>query len=217
MWPTSTATWKRSVPPQFGQVSPSLGSRRSAKRGWKSRPASTPRRWKPSRFAPATNCPLRRASSAITSPPKPIGPSEPPPAPNAARISSSVAGRESPGIASKSFMSLSRSSPRTSASTTVPSGFLTGIAFDVAVERVRVLHDELADAEQPSPRARLVAVLDREVVPELRQLLVRLDLACVERDRLLMRRRHDVRASLDAEGEVGGIHAAGRLPKLDGR
>ena len=42
----------------------------------------------------------------------------------------------------------------------------------VAVERVGVLHDELAHAEQAAARARLVAVLDREVVPELRQLLV---------------------------------------------
>ena len=54
-------------------------------------------------------------------------------APNAARISSSVAGRESPAerVVRASSRS-SRSSPRTSASTTVPSVFVTGIAFDVA-------------------------------------------------------------------------------------
>ena len=45
------------------------------------------------RFAPATNCPSPSASSAITGPSKPTGPSEPGSAPNAARISSSVAGR----------------------------------------------------------------------------------------------------------------------------
>jgi hypothetical protein len=39
MCPTSIAVWKRSAPPQFGQVSPSRGWRMSAKRGWKSRPA----------------------------------------------------------------------------------------------------------------------------------------------------------------------------------
>ncbi len=83
-------------------------------------------------FAPATNWPSRSVSSAITSPEKPTGPSDPPLAPKAARISSSVDGRDSPGNASYSFISLSRSSPRTSASTTVPSAFVTGIAFDVA-------------------------------------------------------------------------------------
>src|ERR671935_93150 len=57
----------------------------------------------------------------------------------------------------------------------------------VAVERVGVLHDELADAHQPTTRPRLVAFLRAEVVPGLRQLLVRLDLARVERHRLLVR------------------------------
>ena len=47
----------------------------------------------------------------------------------------------------------------------------------VAVERVRVLHDELAHAEQAAARPRLVAILGLEVVPELRQLLVALELA----------------------------------------
>src|SRR5207302_8782515 len=50
-------------------------------------------------------------------------------------------------------------------------------ALVVAVERVRVLHDELADAEQPSAPARLVAVLDCDVLAGLRQLSVRLDRA----------------------------------------
>ena len=67
MCPTSIAVSNCSAPPQCGQVSPSRDSRRSAKRGWKSRPASTPRRCQPSRFAPATNCPSRSASSATTS------------------------------------------------------------------------------------------------------------------------------------------------------
>ena len=40
--------------------------------------------------------PSRSVSSAITSPSNPTGPSEPPEAPNAARISSSVEGREPP-------------------------------------------------------------------------------------------------------------------------
>src|SRR5262249_22495641 len=53
-------------------------------------------------------------------------------------------------------------------------------ALLIAVEGVGVLHDEFADAQQAAARARLVAVLDLEVVPELRQLLVRADLARVE-------------------------------------
>ena len=61
----------------------------------------------------------------------------------------------------------------------------------VAVERVRVLHDELAHAQKPAARPRLVALLRAEVVPELRQLLVRLQLACVERHRLLVREPED--------------------------
>src|SRR5256885_3671441 len=48
-----------------------------------------------------------------------------------------------------------------------------------------VLHDELAHAQQPAARPRLVALLRREVVPELRQLLVRLQLPRVEGHRLL--------------------------------
>ncbi len=40
----------------------------------------------------------------------------------------------------------------------------------VAVERVRVLHRELAGAQDPGTRARLVALLDLDVVEDLRQL-----------------------------------------------
>ena len=61
----------------------------------------------------------------------------------------------------------------------------------VAVERVRVLHDELAHAEEPAPRPRLVALLRLEVVEDLRQLAVRAELARVEGDRLLVRHRED--------------------------
>ena len=45
----------------------------------------------------------------------------------------------------------------------------------------------------PAARPGLVALLRAEVVPELRQLLVRLQLACVERHRLLVRERQDER------------------------
>ena len=86
----------------------------------------------------------------------------------------------------------------------------------VAVERVAVLHHELAEAQEAGARARLVPVLGLEVVPELRQLLVRLDLARVEGDGLLVRHRQHVRASV-AVGDVKDLRdadAAGRLPQL---
>ena len=86
----------------------------------------------------------------------------------------------------------------------------------VAVERVGVLHDELAKAEQSSPRARLVTVLRLKVVPDLRQVLVRLDLPPVEGDRLLVRERQDVvaaRAVLQAE-ELRDRDPSRRLPEL---
>ena len=92
-------------------------------------------------------------------------------------------------------------------------------ALLVAVERVGVLHDELADAEQAATRTRLVAVLRLEVVPELRQLLVRLDLTRVERERLLVRQRQD-EPPAGAVGDVEDLRdlvAAGRLPELDRR
>ena len=92
-------------------------------------------------------------------------------------------------------------------------------ALLVAVERVGVLHDELADAQEAAARPRLVAVLGLEVVPELRQLLVRLDLARVERERLLVRQRQD-EPPAGAVGDVedlGDLVAARRLPQLDRR
>ena len=62
----------------------------------------------------------------------------------------------------------------------------------VAVEGVRVLHHELADAEQAASGTRLVAVLRLEVVPGLRQLPVALELHRVEGERLLVREREHV-------------------------
>jgi len=86
----------------------------------------------------------------------------------------------------------------------------------VAVERVRVLHDELAHAQQPTARPGFVAFLGREVVPELRQLLVRLQLARVERHRFFVREREHVVAPgpvLELEDDRDPDSAA-RLPQL---
>ena len=57
MWPTSIAVWNAARRRSRGTCRPPSAPCRSAKRGSKSRPASTPRRCQPSRFAPATNCP----------------------------------------------------------------------------------------------------------------------------------------------------------------
>ena len=62
-------------------------------------------------------------------------------------------------------------------------------ALLVDVERVRVLHHELADAKQAAARAGLVAALRLEVVEHLRQLPVALQLARMEGERLLVRQR----------------------------
>src|SRR5207244_5825304 len=89
----------------------------------------------------------------------------------------------------------------------------------VAVERVAVLHDELADSEEAAARTRLVAVLRLKVVPDLRELLVRLDLARVEGERLLVRQRQDVvaaRAVLEPE-ELRDPDSARRFPELGRR
>ena len=61
----------------------------------------------------------------------------------------------------------------------------------VTVERVRVLHDELPDTQQPSAGPRLVPLLHREVVEDLRELAVALELTRVEGERLLVRQRQD--------------------------
>src|SRR6185437_12237312 len=86
----------------------------------------------------------------------------------------------------------------------------------VAVERVGVLHDELAQPDQTLPRTRLVALLDRHVVEHLRQLPVALQLAGVEGDRLLVGHREDeVRALAVLEPEdLLDVITARLLPEL---
>jgi hypothetical protein len=92
-------------------------------------------------------------------------------------------------------------------------------AFHVAVERVRVLHDELARAQQARARPRLVAFLGLEVVEQLRQVAVGAHLACdVEGEVLLVRHREDQlgpAAVLQLEDLVDVV-AAGLLPELGG-
>ena len=89
----------------------------------------------------------------------------------------------------------------------------------VAVERVRVLHDELAGAQHAGARARLVALLDLEVVEDLRQVAVGPhDLRDVGGDDLLVRhRQHHVRAAPVLEAEqlaADRVVAAALLPDL---
>ncbi len=62
----------------------------------------------------------------------------------------------------------------------------------VPVERVRVLHQELASAQQPVPRTELVAVLPFHLVDVHRQVAVRGELLLHERSHdLLLRRTED--------------------------
>ena len=72
----------------------------------------------------------------------------------------------------------------------------------VAVERVGVLHRELAGAQDAALGPRLVALLDLDVVPDLRQVAIAADrLRGVQRDDLLVRdREHEV--------AVGAVAAA---------
>ena len=131
MWPTSIAVWNRSSPPQERQRSPSFGTRRSAYRG-----CSLAR---PRRREDASRCGWRRRRLPL--PERLVGDDrarESHRAEGAALgaeggpISSSVEGRKSAPRAAASFAGSSRSSPRISARTTVPSSFVTGIAFEVA-------------------------------------------------------------------------------------
>ncbi len=90
-------------------------------------------------------------------------------------------------------------------------------AVRINVERVRVLHDELAGAEHPGAGPRLVALLGLEVVEDLRQVAVRADLARdVPGDVLLVaQREHEVGAApvLELEDLVDVV-AAGAPPGL---
>jgi hypothetical protein len=92
-------------------------------------------------------------------------------------------------------------------------------ALEVAVERVRVLHDELAGAQHPGARARLVALLDLEVVEQLGQVAVGADLArCVRGDDLLVGHRQDQLgvAPVAQLEQLVDLVAAGLLPQLGG-
>ena len=113
-----------------------LGSRRSAKRGSKSRPASTPRRCQPVAV---------RAGDELALAQRLVGDHLALEANRAERPRVRAEGRadllvgggpDASPSAATSFASSSRSSPRTSASTTVPSSFVTGIAFDVAAASI---------------------------------------------------------------------------------
>ena len=84
----------------------------------------------------------------------------------------------------------------------------------VAVERVGVLHDELARAQDAGARARLVALLDLDVVEDQRQVAIGADdLRDVQRDRLLVRHReHEIRALAVGELEQRLDVVAARSP-----
>ena len=89
----------------------------------------------------------------------------------------------------------------------------------VAVERVRVLHHELARAEHSGARARLVALLHLELVQEERQVAVGADVVRhVEGEPLLVRHREHVRRALAVVElhQLLDLVAPGRLPEPRG-
>ena len=91
----------------------------------------------------------------------------------------------------------------------------------VAVERVRVLHHELAHADEPAARARLVAELRLEVVDDHRQLAIAADEVAGELgDDLLVGHRDDrvaARAVLEPDHLVADLVVApALLPQLGG-
>ena len=92
-------------------------------------------------------------------------------------------------------------------------------ALAIAVEAVGVLHDELARAQHPGARPRLVALLGLEVVQQLGQVAVGADLAGdVEGEVLLVRhRQHELGPApvLELEHLVDVVAPAGP-PQLSG-
>jgi hypothetical protein len=91
--------------------------------------------------------------------------------------------------------------------------------FLVSIETVRVLHDELARADQAGAWPWLVTILGLDVVQQLREVAVRPNLARVERHRLLMgHREHEVPVVAVCELEdLWDVVAAGCLPELGRR
>jgi hypothetical protein len=91
----------------------------------------------------------------------------------------------------------------------------------VGVQRVGVLHGELAQPDQPTPRARLVAVLGLNLEEVLRKLLVAVDLARGQRrDDLLVggteHERTPARALELLEHRSERVPAPGGLPQFGG-
>ena len=95
-------------------------------------------------------------------------------------------------------------------------------AVIVAVDRVRVLHQELATAKQPEPRPELVAVLPLDLVDVLRQVAVRRQVTGREqRDDLLLRGAED-QLAIVAVGELEQVVAVqvvatGGAPRTRGK
>ena len=92
-------------------------------------------------------------------------------------------------------------------------------AGGIHIERVRVLHDELADAHQPALGPRLVAEFSLDLVPDLRKMLVAAQFAARQdgHDFLVRHAQAHVAAEavLQAEHVVAhDVPAAGLLPDL---
>ena len=89
----------------------------------------------------------------------------------------------------------------------------------VHVQRIRVLHGELAHADQPAARARLVAELSLQVVDKLRKLAVGADLAARQVSHHLLVGHGQGHVAAGAvlpmdQFRVSGVPAAGLLPQI---
>src|SRR5204863_140373 len=126
------------------------------------------------RLAPLTAPRMPRSeASARMRTPSPTGPAKPTGAPVArVTVSSSASATGSPPSAACSFVSETSWSPRTRTATVAAPRVL-----DVGMERVRVLHDELAPAHEAEARPDLVPELHLDLVEVLREIAVGADLS----------------------------------------
>ena len=91
----------------------------------------------------------------------------------------------------------------------------------VEIERVGVLHEELAHAQQAALGAGLVAELGLDLIPDLRKLLVAAELAAGDRGHDFLVGHAEAKLALEAvaqaeHGVAHGVPAAGFLPEFGG-
>src|SRR5205823_1083454 len=96
-------------------------------------------------------------------------------------------------------------------------GYIEPLGIDI--ERVRVLHDELANAQQPGLRPLLIAEFGLDLIPDLRQLFVAAQLAARNRRYYFFVRHPEAKIASEAIPEPEhvishDVPAARFLPEL---